>query len=154
MDPVPNNASIRAATAADTPAVTECVHAAYQHYIARIGRPPGPMLDDYAQVIAGREVYVAESGGEVVGVLVLGPADEGFLLDNIAVSPAAQGKGLGRRLLDLAEARAKAAGYTSIYLYTHVKMIENQAIYGKRGYVEYDRRTEGGLTRVFMRKKL
>lgn len=146
--------SIRTAVAADAEPVAACVQRAYQHYVERIGRPPGPMLDDYARVIAEREVYVAEAGGQIVGVLVLGPADEGFLLDNIAVSPDVQGRGLGRRLLDLAEARARAAGFTSIYLYTHEKMVENQAIYSKTGYVEYERRTEGGLTRVFMRKQL
>jgi hypothetical protein len=39
---------IRAATAADVPAVAEIVDQAYRHYIARMGKPPGPMLDDYA----------------------------------------------------------------------------------------------------------
>ena len=39
---------IRAATPADAPAVAEIVDQAYRHYITRIGKPPGPMLDDYA----------------------------------------------------------------------------------------------------------
>lgn len=146
--------TIRQTTAADVEAVTDCVHQAYQHYVARIGREPGPMLDNYAEVIAARDVCVAERGGRVIGVLVVGPAEEGFLLDNIAVRPEAQGLGLGRRLLDLAETRAREAGFSSIYLYTHEMMTENQDIYRKRGYVEYDRRTEIGLARVFMRKPL
>ena len=33
---------IRAATAADVPAIANIVDQAYRHYIARIGRPPGP----------------------------------------------------------------------------------------------------------------
>ena len=40
---------IRAATAADVSAIAEIVDQAYRHYIARIGKPPGPMLDDYAE---------------------------------------------------------------------------------------------------------
>src|ERR1700753_4210575 len=43
-----DEARIRAATAADVPAIAEIVNEAYRHYIARIGKPPGPMLDNYA----------------------------------------------------------------------------------------------------------
>jgi hypothetical protein len=39
---------IRAATAADVPAIAEILDQAYRHYIVRTGKPPGPMLDDYA----------------------------------------------------------------------------------------------------------
>src|SRR5690349_4758514 len=33
---------IRVATAADVPAIEEIVNQAYHHYVARIGKPPGP----------------------------------------------------------------------------------------------------------------
>jgi hypothetical protein len=39
---------IRAATAADVPAIADIVDQAYRHYIARMGKPLGPMLDEYA----------------------------------------------------------------------------------------------------------
>jgi GNAT superfamily N-acetyltransferase len=146
--------SFRPAAAADAPAVQACVHAAYRHYVARIGTEPGPMRDDYAEVIRDRQVMVAESGGRLVGVLVLDRTKEGFLLENVAVDPAHKGAGLGRALLQWAEAEARRAGYPSIYLYTHEKMVENLALYSKIGYVEYDRRSEAGLARVYLRKKL
>lgn len=130
------------------------VDAAYGHYVERIGRLPGPMTEDYAQVIQDRQVTVAEAGGEVVGLVVTGPGDEGFLLDNVAVHPSHQGSGLGRTLLELAEAEARQAGFDSIYLYTHERMTENQAMYARIGYVEYEQRSEHGLSRVFMRKRL
>jgi GNAT superfamily N-acetyltransferase len=112
------------------------------------------MLENYDQVTREREVFVAELDREIVGILVLRETAEGFLLDNVAVSPEHQGKGIGRLLLELGESRAKSAGFASIYLYTHEKMTENQARYAKIGYVEYDRRTERGLSRVYMRKQL
>ena len=87
-------------------------------------------------------------------MLLVRSASEGFLLDNIAVLPACQGTGLGRRLLQLAEEKARAAGYDSIYLYTQEIMTENQAIYERIGYVEYARRRESGLDRIYMRKAL
>lgn len=132
----------------------DCVHAAYRHYIERIGRPPGPMLDDYAEIIAKQPVHVAETDGKVVGMLVLDETDEGFLLETVGVDPAAQGTGVGRRLIDFAEAEARRKGHSSIYLYTHEKMTENRFHYAKIGYVEYARRTENGLPRVYMRKVL
>ena len=63
------------------------------------------MTEDYSQVIRERQVTVAEDGGEIVGLVVTGPADDGFLLDNVAVHPSHQGSGLGRTLLELAPRR-------------------------------------------------
>ena len=51
---------IRGATAADLPAVTDIVDQAYRHYIARIGKPPGPMLEDYAVRVSEDVVWVLE----------------------------------------------------------------------------------------------
>jgi hypothetical protein len=55
--------------------------------VDRIGKPPGPMLEDYAQVIPPHRVFVADMEGAVVGVLVLRVTKDGFLLDNVAVDP-------------------------------------------------------------------
>jgi ribosomal protein S18 acetylase RimI-like enzyme len=145
---------VRPAVAGDAPAVTACVIAAYRHYVDRNGKYPAPMLDDYAQVIAEHDVTVAERDGQLVGVLVVREAEEGFLLDNIAVHPDAQGASVGRSLLLLAEDKARAAGYDSIYLYTQEIMVENQALYTRAGYAEYARRHEVGLDRIYMRKQL
>ena len=89
---------IRAATAADVSAITEIVDQAYRHYIARMGKPPGPMLHDYAARVLEGVVWVLEEGAAVAGIIVLLPTADYLLLDNIAVSPARQGLGLGRRL--------------------------------------------------------
>ena len=145
---------LRPAVAADAAAVTDLVDAAYGHYVPRIGLLPGPMRADYAEVIRTADVTVADEDGAVVGVLVLGITDEGFLIDNVAVHPARQGSGLGRTLLQHAEAAARQAGFDSVYLYTHEQMTENLALYTRIGYVEYERRSEGDFDRVFLRKKL
>jgi GNAT superfamily N-acetyltransferase len=76
-----------------------------------------------------------------------------FLLDVIAVEPLYQGNGVGKLFLEFAETEARRQGFASIYLYTHEKMIESQALYTRIGYVEYDRRVEHGLSRIYMRKK-
>ena len=43
---------IRPARPGEADTLRDVVHAAYRHYIPRIGKPPGPMLDDYAARIA------------------------------------------------------------------------------------------------------
>jgi len=110
------------------------------------------MLEDYSKVIEERQVTVAESDGTIAGVLVLALTAEGLLLDNVAVLPS--NRGIGKALLQYAESEARRQGFGSLYLYTHEKMTENQALYSKIGYVAYDRRVEYGFPRVYMRKSL
>jgi ribosomal protein S18 acetylase RimI-like enzyme len=145
---------IRAATAVDVPAIANIVDQAYRHYIARIGKPPGPMLDDYVARVSQGTVWVLEEAAVIAAMIVLLPAPNYLLLDNIAVSPARQGLGLGRRLLAFAEAEAMRRGYREIRLYTHETMVENQRLYASIGYEETGRGTEAGYDRVFMRKQL
>jgi RNA polymerase sigma-70 factor (ECF subfamily) len=141
---------LRPATAADVPRLTELAQAAYGHYVERLGGAPRPLTDDYAVVVAESDVTVAERGGEIAGLAVLLVADEGFTLDNVAVHPAHQGTGVGRALLEHAEAEARRAGFDSVRLYTHELMSENVALYERIGYAEYAR--AGPL--LFMRKRL
>jgi ribosomal protein S18 acetylase RimI-like enzyme len=143
---------IRKARSDDLPNIRQIVGEAYSPYVARIGRKPGPMLDDYAGRIAAGEVEVVDGSGGLDAILVLVPEEDALLLDNVAVANAARGKGLGGALIDHAEARARALGLPAVRLYTHELMTENQAIYRKRGYVETHRAEEEGLRRVFMSK--
>jgi ribosomal protein S18 acetylase RimI-like enzyme len=145
---------LRRATAADVPRLTELVQAAYGHYVERLGGPPRPMIDDYADVVRDHQVTVAERAGEILGLVVLGVDDEGFFVDNVAVGPSHQGSGIGRELLQHAETAARDAGFDSIYLFTHERMVENLALYSRIGYVEYDRRPHGDACLVYLRKKL
>jgi ribosomal protein S18 acetylase RimI-like enzyme len=149
-----NESRIRPATAADVPTIAEIVDQAYRHYIARMGKPPGPMLDDYAARVSECAVWVIEEGAVVAAIVVLLPAPNYLLLDNIAVSPTRQGLGLGRRLLAFAEDEALRRGYREIRLYTHQTMVENQRLYASIGYEETGRGSEAGYNRVFMRKQL
>ena len=144
---------IRSADTADVPAVEQIVHDAYKHYIARMGKPPGPMLDDYAARVSEGVVWVIEAG-TIVGILVLVPKPDHLLLDNIAVNPSHQHLGFGRRLLEFAEAEALRQGYGEIRLYTLHTMTENQRLYAAIGYEETGRGAEAGYERVFMRKRL
>ena len=111
------------------------------------------MLDDYPRRIADGQVWVLDDAGGVVGVLVLEETPDAFLLDNIAVMPDRHGEGLGRLLLEFAEAEAKRRGWDEIRLYTNALMTENIELYARIGYVETERMTEKGFDRVYMVKR-
>jgi N-acetylglutamate synthase-like GNAT family acetyltransferase len=145
---------LRQATGADRDAIRRLVEAAYGMYVERIGKRPAPMDADYAALIAAGRVTVAESEGRVVGILVLVPAEDHLLVENVAVDPSAQGSGLGRRLMAYAEGEARALGLSELRLYTNEKMVENLAWYPRLGYTETERRVDGGFARVFFEKRL
>jgi len=145
---------VRSATASDAIAALACVKAAFEPYIERMGKAPAPMLLDYPALIAAGRVWVAELGGQVEGVLVQYETPDGFYVDTVATSPRARGTGVGRALLQFAEGEALRRGHTAIYLCTNARMTENQVLYPKIGYVEYDRKSEAGYDRVYYRKVL
>jgi ribosomal protein S18 acetylase RimI-like enzyme len=145
---------IRVASMADCQAVEAIVQAAYAPYVPRIGRKPGPMLDDYPRLIRENRVYVLVMEEVIFGLLVLISQDKSMLLDNVAVSPGAQGRGYGRMLLEFAEHSAVDAGHDAISLYTNEAMAENIALYSRFGFVETHRAEEKGLRRVYMTKSL
>jgi GNAT superfamily N-acetyltransferase len=146
---------IRLAIPEDRAAVEAIVYEAYSIYIERIGKPPGPMLDDYGALIADRAVSVLEeSGGEIAAIIVLLPKSDHLLLDNIAVHRDRQGQGLGRQLIAFAEDEARRLGHGELRLYTHQKMSENIVLYSRLGFVETGRGREAGYDRVFMTKRL
>ncbi|HEV2187561.1 MAG TPA: GNAT family N-acetyltransferase [Stellaceae bacterium] len=120
---------IRAARPADREAVAAIVRDAYSVYLDRMGKPPGPMLDDYVTLINDGAVSVLEEDGEIRAIVVLLPQSDHLLLDNVAVRPESQGTGLGRRLVGFAEAEARRLGFTEVRLYTHQTMTENIALY-------------------------
>jgi GNAT superfamily N-acetyltransferase len=152
--PGPQEVILRPARPSDVPAIAACVFEAYFHYIERMGRQPAPMLQDYAHVVRQSQVIVAVAEDVVVGIVVLIRTEEGYCLDNVAVLPSHQGRGVGRRLLQFAESEAVRQGYDSIYLYTNELMTEDRALYGKIGYVDREHRVVDGYTRVYLRKQL
>lgn len=145
---------IRLALAQDATTVAQIVHAAYVGYQTSIGTTPGPMLDDYCDLVSRGLVHVLEENGEILGLVVLIPEERTMLLDNVAVRPEAQGRKLGSQLIAFAERQARAAGYGSIRLYTQEAMTENRARYKHLGFVETHRAEEKGLKRVYMTKTL
>ena len=144
--------SIRPAHRAEAAAAEALVQRAYGHYVARIGRRPPPMDDDYPALVAAGEVWLLVDD-RLAGLVVLRTVDEYLLVDNVAVDPERQGEGLGRALLAFAEHEARLRELDELRLYTNVAMTENIALYRQLGWHEFDRTGDGTYSRVHFRKR-
>jgi N-acetylglutamate synthase-like GNAT family acetyltransferase len=97
--------TIRAARADETPTILEIINAAAQRYKGAIPddcwHEPYMSGDDLAGQIAEGVVFsMVEREGEVVGVMGLQAVGDADLIRHAYVRPAAQGQGVGGRLLE------------------------------------------------------
>jgi N-acetylglutamate synthase-like GNAT family acetyltransferase len=145
---------VRRAGPSDVAVIERIVHAAFEIYVARIGRKPAPMGADYRAAVASSRVWVIEADGEVAGVVVNEVHDDHLLLDTVAVAPGAQGHGYGALLLARAEDDARELGLSEVRLLTNQAMTENQTFYLRHGYIETARGRQDGYDRVFYTKKV
>jgi GNAT superfamily N-acetyltransferase len=146
--------TIRPAAEADVPDLRQIAVAAYQHYVPRIGRAPAPMTADYPAAVRRGQAWVAAEDGQVAGFVILIAKPGYLLLENVAVLPTAQGRGIGARLLALADEYARSLGLPEIRLYTNEAMAENLAYYPRHGYTETHRAFQHGFQRVFFHRQL
>lgn len=130
---------IRPALRNDAGAIGALIRAAYTPWIPRLGREPSPMQDDYAQRIADGQVWVLEEDGDLLGVVLLKDGPGTLLIPNIAVAPAVQGQGNGRRLMAFAEAEARRRGFAELRLFVNARLLENIALYQYLGFAEVTR---------------
>ena len=110
------------------------------------------MAADYTTLVATGETWVGMEDDRMVGVLVIRPGDGELELENVAVDPGCQGRGLGRALIAFAEDHARELGLVAVTLYTNEAMTENLRLYPALGFVETGRRVEDGYRRVYFRK--
>jgi GNAT superfamily N-acetyltransferase len=82
------------------------------------------------------------------------PAADHLLIENIAVSPAQQGQGIGKKLLAHAEQVAASLGVADILLYTNKRFVENVQLYLRNGYaIDREEPLKDGFL-VHMRKRV
>jgi 2-keto-3-deoxy-L-fuconate dehydrogenase len=126
--------TLRRATFADHDPVQYVQSQAYAANRGILGVEPLPLSVDYRHIFQAYDVWVAESDDAILGVLILELEPKALLIWSIAVTPAAQGRGLGRSLLMHAELEARRFGRRCIRLYTGEKLTANIAWYIRCGY--------------------
>ena len=119
-----------------------------------IGREPKPMTADYEVALRNHRIDLLYLGGTLAGLIETIPGADHLLIENVAVSPAFQGRGLGRRLMAHAEALAVSEGRAEIKLYTNKLFAENVRLYEKLGYaLDREEPFSGGIV-VHMSKRV
>jgi len=84
-------------------------------------------------------VFFALADGDAVGAASAIPlGNEVFELGKMAVTPAYQGKGIGRMLVTFAVDWSKGCGAKELILYTSTKLQGAIALYRKMGFVDTD----------------
>ncbi|MEZ5842647.1 MAG: GNAT family N-acetyltransferase [Hyphomicrobiaceae bacterium] len=126
---------LRRGVAGDHDRLVALKRAAYAVNRVMLGLEPIPLMADYRAVLAEREVWLGEDGeGRLIAALVLEVRPSDLLIESVATDPHSQGRGLGRRLLTVAEARARAHGRARLSLYTGATLAHLIAWYARNGY--------------------
>jgi len=154
MNNITPRLKINKATLDDVDAISSLTDAAYSKWIPVISRKPQPMTADYSKMVVENSIWLLYVEEQLAGVLVLVDESTTVLIYSIAVHPAYQKKGLGRRLLDWAEHQAREKGYTSIRLYTNEQFNENIRLYHHAGYEETGREPFLNSNIIHLAKKL
>jgi ribosomal protein S18 acetylase RimI-like enzyme len=145
---------LRRAAAADAAAVQALTRQAYAKWVPLIGREPKPMQADYERAVREHRIDLALLGGALAGLIETIDRPDHLLIENVAVAPAFQGRGVGRRLMAHAEQLAAEQGHAELRLYTNARFEENVALYRRLGY-RVDREDEGPLgVAVHMSKRI
>ncbi|WP_322415403.1 GNAT family N-acetyltransferase [Mesorhizobium huakuii] len=150
------NSSIRfrPAETADAATIRDIVRAAYAKWVPVIGREPLPMRADYEKAVAEHPFELAVADGGIVGMIETMLADDHLWIENVCVAPQAQGRGIGRLLLERAEHKALESGRVELRLLTNGAFEANVLLYKRHGYtIDREEPFMGGMT-VHMSKKL
>lgn len=146
---------LRRATPADVASIGRLVQEAYARWVPAIGREPWPMSADYAAAVRDHRIDLLFLDGVLAALVETIDEGDGLLVENLAVSPAFQRRGLGARLMAHAETVALSLGHQRIRLFTNQRFAENLIFYRRLGY-EADGEADlgGGTVRVDMSKTL
>jgi GNAT superfamily N-acetyltransferase len=147
-----SNASFRVAAPGDAEVILTIVRAAYAKWVPIIGREPMPMKVDYGLALQKHRFDLLCIDGSVEGLIDF--RKDHLWIENVAVRPASQGKGLGRLLLAHAEQLARDQKVAVLRLLTNAEFVDNVTLYKNLGY-RIDQREPfmGGIT-LYMSKTL
>jgi ribosomal protein S18 acetylase RimI-like enzyme len=146
--------TFRRAGPEDADIVRTLTREAYAKWVPVIGREPKPMAADYHAAVRNHMIDMAFSGEALAGLIEIIPHTDHILIENVAVAPVMQGRGLGKMLVARAEDFARTRGTPLVRLYTNAKFESNIELYQRLGY-EIERQDEfrGGVV-VHMMKRL
>lgn len=108
-----------------------------ERYFAVEAKDRAQMNDAQAAIVdQGGAILIAEDAtGEPLGCVALIPHGESELeLAKMAVVGSAQGRGVGRKLMDAAIVKAREMGARSLYLESNTKLVPAVTLYERSGF--------------------
>jgi len=122
-------------------------------YMEGVIDPPSSAARLTTQILrekSGSEMaYVALEGAHIVGCIFLRPEPPDTLyVGKLAVLPSIQGKGVGIRLMRLAEEIAHTTGFHALRLEVRVELIRNQNYFADFGFVRTAENRHPGFDRT------
>ena len=141
-----NTLTLRPATDADAPALTELVNSAYRGEYSKKGwTTEADLLDGtrtdekgLEEIISAPDSFIykyVDSNGKIIGCVRVKKNDNKLYLGMLTVSPELQGKGIGKKLIQFVE--SEATNLRCAVVYMTVISVRNELIkwYEKYGYV-------------------
>ncbi|HEY0124574.1 MAG TPA: GNAT family N-acetyltransferase [Rhizobium sp.] len=92
--------------------------------------------------------YIALDGNQLAGCIFCCPEAESLYIGKLAILPSEQGKGIGRRLLTLAEATARERGLNALRLETRIELTGNHATFARWGFRKTAENRHAGFDRT------
>ncbi len=109
---------------------------------------------DYEAAVRAHRFDLLYRGGTLAALVETIVEPDHLLIENLAVLPACQGLGLGRRLMAHVEQLAAVQGFAEVRLYTNKQFAENVAFYERLGYRIYREEEFRGGIAVHMSKAI
>ena len=92
-------------------------------------------------------LLLAYRADDLVGCVFARPKNDALYVGKLAVSPALQGAGIGRKLIEAARAEARRRGIGMLELETRIELTENHATFARMGFVKTAETAHAGFDR-------
>lgn len=123
---------------------------AFAYMDGRIDPPSSLHALDPAKLAAkaaAEELILAFLDGRLVGCLFAAPRGDALYLGKIAVKPDLRGRGIARRMFEMAEASARARGFAALELQARIELTENHRTFTALGFQKTCVGSHPGYTR-------
>ncbi len=106
-------------------------------------------LENLRQKANDEVCFVArDENGKLLGCIFCKTEPATLYICKLAVSPLAQGKGIGAALCVVAEQTAQQLGLKALRLQTRIELIANHRTFGRWGFVKTEERSHAGYQRI------
>ena len=130
-------------------------------YMNGVIDPPSSALrltpESLARKSANEVCFIALDGDRLAGCVFAAERPDALYIGKLAVDPAEQGKGIGRRLINAVEDLAHRLPKRALELETRIELTGNHATFRRMGFVEIARTAHPGFDRptsITFRKRL